>query len=160
MQQLQHKNLSNASFLPEIRKLLAEGKKVTLRAKGWSMRPFVEHERDLVQIAPCLPQSLRKGDVVLAQVQGGYYVIHRIVRLQGEALVLQGDGNVGTVEHCLRNEVLGKIEGFYRKGRKMPDLVTEKKWKMYSQIWCLLTPIRPYLLAFYRRIYLKCFPPL
>ncbi len=34
------------------------------------------------------------------------------------------------------------------------------KWKTYSWVWMRLRPIRRYLLAFYRRIWLKLFKPI
>lgn len=154
------RTIANARFIPQIYEFLREGRTTRFRVQGWSMRPFVEHERDEVLLAPCSPSQLKVGDVVLAEVAPQQYVLHRIVNVQGNALVLQGDGNVGTVERCGREAVMGIALGFYRKGRKTPDLCRGVKWKLYSVIWLSLTPIRRYLLAAYRRLWLRWFPPL
>ena len=37
---------ANAEFLPEVVKMLNEGHTVTLRLRGYSMRPFLENDRD------------------------------------------------------------------------------------------------------------------
>ena len=37
---------ANADFLPEVVKMLNEGHTVTLRLRGFSMRPFLENDRD------------------------------------------------------------------------------------------------------------------
>ena len=56
-------------------------------------------------------------------------------------------------------DVVGIVTEFYRKGRKTPDLASGKKWRYYSKIWLLLTPLRRYLLYAHRNIWLKIFPP-
>lgn len=40
------KQFPNDKFLPEVVRLLDEGYTVTLRLKGYSMRPFLENNRD------------------------------------------------------------------------------------------------------------------
>lgn len=37
---------ANADFLPEVVKMLNQGHTVTLRLRGFSMRPFLENDRD------------------------------------------------------------------------------------------------------------------
>ena len=44
-------------------------------------------------------------------------------------------------------------------GRKKLDRTDGLKWLVYSWFWTRLFPIRRYLLAFYRRIWLKIFKP-
>lgn len=155
-----HISISNSIFIPQVRDLLREGRTARFRVRGWSMRIFVEHDRDEVLLAPCDATQLKIGDVVLAETSPGQYVLHRIVNSQGDKLVLQGDGNVGNQEHCRRSDVIGVAQGFYRKGRQIPDLTSDTKWKLYSHLWLMLTPMRRYLLAAYRRIWLRFFPPL
>lgn len=40
------KQFPNDKFLPEVVRLLDEGHTVTLRLRGYSMRPFLENNRD------------------------------------------------------------------------------------------------------------------
>ena len=50
--------------------------------------------------------------------------------------------------------------GFYRKGRARLDRTNGFKWGLYSVVWMSLRPVRRYLLAAYRRIWLKLFKPI
>ncbi|MBR6962167.1 MAG: S24/S26 family peptidase [Prevotella sp.] len=148
--------MANSVLLPEIVRLLNEGHTVTLRLRGFSMRPFLEDGRDKALLTKAV--SPKVGDPVLAEIEPKHFVLHRIISIQGDNVVLRGDGNLG-VEHCKLGDVKGAVIGFYRKGRSKLDRTDGKKWRTYSWIWTRLYPIRRYLLAFYRRIWLRLFKP-
>ena len=148
---------ANAQLLPEIVQLMDEGHTVTLRLRGYSMRPFLEDNRDKALLAKA--KDINLGDAVLAEIEPGRYVLHRIISIKGDEVILRGAGNVG-VEHCHRNDVKGFAIGFYRKGRKKIDKTNSFKWRFYSLVWYLLLPVRPYLLAAYRRLWLTHFKPI
>ncbi|MCI5710484.1 MAG: S24/S26 family peptidase [Prevotella sp.] len=148
---------NNSEFLPEVVKMLNERHTVTLRLRGFSMRPFLEDGRDKALLTK--PVTIKKGDAVLAEVTPGHYVLHRIISIKGENVVLRGDGNIG-VERCSLADIKGFAIGFYRKGRTKLDRTNGLKWRVYSLVWTTLFPLRRYLLAFYRRIWLKMFKPL
>ena len=150
------KQFANALLLPEIVKMLNEGHTVTLRLRGYSMRPFLEDNRDKALLTH--PTHPKVGDPVLAEIQPGHFVLHRIVAIEGENVTLRGDGNLAD-EHCLLSDVKGAVIGFYRKGRQQLDRTDGLKWRIYSWFWMNLYPIRRYLLAFHRRIWLKVFKP-
>ncbi|MGI6223731.1 MAG: S24/S26 family peptidase [Prevotella sp.] len=147
----------NAVLLPEIIKLVNEGHTVTLLLKGFSMRPFLEDGRDKAMLTKV--NHPKVGDPVLAETYKGHFVLHRIVNIQGDNVTLRGDGNLG-VEECKLQDIRASIVGFYRKGRKKMDLTTGRKWKVYSWIWMRLFPIRRYLLAAYRKIWIPLFGPM
>lgn len=147
---------ANADFLPEVVKMLNQGHTVTLRLRGFSMRPFLENDRDKALLVK--PSAVKVGDPVLAEVSQGHYVLHRIDRLEGENVTLRGDGNLG-VEHCKREDIVGGIIGFYRKGRIRMDRTDGWKWRLYSFFWVRLLPVRRYLLGIYRRLWIPCFGP-
>ncbi len=140
---------ANSEFLPEIVKLLDEGHSVTLKLRGFSMRPFLEDGRDKAVLTK--PSHPKVGDPVLAEVSPKHFVLHRIISIQGNNVVLRGDGNLA-VERCRIEDIKGAVQGFYRKGRNVLDRTDGKKWKVYSWIWMRLFPIRRYLLAMYRRM--------
>lgn len=145
---------ANAVLLPEIVKMLDEGHTVTLRLRGYSMRPFLEDNRDKALLTKAIDPKV--GDPVLAEAGPKHFVLHRIVKIEGDAVTLRGDGNLGD-EHCRLQDVKGAVIGFYRKGRTTLDRTDGRKWRIYSYIWMHLYPIRRWLLAFYRRIWLKVF---
>ena len=146
--------LSNAEFLPEIVKLMDEGHTVTLRLRGFSMRPFLEDNRDKALMTKAMNPKV--GDPVLAEIEPKHFVLHRIIQINGDNVTLRGDGNLGN-EYCTLGDVKGAVIGFYRKGRTTLDRTDGWKWRTYSFFWTRLYPIRRYLLAFYRRIWLKLF---
>ena len=133
------KEFANEVIIPEIAKLLDEGHSVTLKLRGVSMRPFLEDGRDkAILTKPCSP--LKVGDVVLAEVAPRRYALHRIVKIDGNSVVMRGDGNIAT-EQCDISKVFGIAHCFYRKGRKSPDYTTGRKWRLYSAVWTALLPV-------------------
>ena len=147
--QIREIQFSNAELLPEIVKLINEGHTVTLRLKGFSMRPFLENNRDKALLTK--PKDIKVGMPVLAQISPGTYVLHRIVDIKGDSITLLGDGNLNT-ESCSRKDVEALAIGFYRKGRNKLDSIYSAKWKLYSALWTRLLPIRRYLLFIYRHL--------
>jgi hypothetical protein len=146
--------LANEILIPEIVKLMDEGHTITLRLKGFSMRPFLEDNRDKALLTKA--HDPKVGDPVLAETAPKHYVLHRIIKIEGDNVTLRGDGNLGE-EHCTLVDVKGAVIGFYRKGRKTLDRTDGRKWRVYSFVWTRLYPIRRYLLAFYRRIWIPLF---
>ncbi len=145
---------ANAQLLPEIVKLLDEGHTVTLQLRGVSMRPFLEDKRDKALLIKA--KDVKVGDPVLAETSPSHYVLHRVIQIDGNHVALRGDGNLG-VEMCEIENIKASVVGFYRKGRKKLDRTDGLKWKIYSKIWTSIFPLRRYLLAVYRRIWIPVF---
>lgn len=136
--------------MPHVIDLLQEGHTVTIVLKGRSMRPFLEDGRDKGLIAKL--HNPKRGDVVLAEVRKGEYVLHRIMRIKGQNVTLMGDGNMSG-EHCTLDDLKGFAVGFYRKGSGKLEKTNSAKWKIYSLVWTILYPIRRYLLFLYRKMH-------
>ncbi len=129
---------------------------MSLKLRGFSMRPFLEDKRDTAVMKKAA--KVVCGEPVLAEIAPGRYVLHRIVGIDGDNVTLLGDGNL-TTEHCRKSDVKAQIIGFYRKGRKELDLIEGRKWRTYSKVWMHLRPVRRYLLGIYRR-WVKLFGPI
>ena len=136
--------MANEVLLPQVVQMLHEGHTVTLPLRGRSMRPFLEDGRDKALLV-AVKEPPRVGDAVLAEISKGHYVLHRIVKIDGEDVTLRGDGNLGT-ESCRLEDIRALAAAFYRKGRNEPDSVNGWKWRIYSWLWTRLLPIRRYLL--------------
>ncbi len=72
---------------------LGRGETVKLRPRGHSMRGKV-NDGDIVTIAPCDPNTLRVGDIVLVRVHGTVY-LHLIKAVnQGRFLIGNNRGGI------------------------------------------------------------------
>lgn len=142
-------------MMEEIRTLVSEGKSVTLTVKGNSMNPFIVHLRDRMTLGPWEDEDIRKGTVALVRDIRGNYVIHRIIKRDKNTITLLGDGNVGFTETSTTADIIGIMKSVERKGRvwTKDSLV----WRTYSWIWMVLTPLRRYPLAIWRRLFLKSY---
>ena len=140
---------ANSILIPKIIELLDEGHTVTINLRGYSMRPYLENNRDKALIRKIgIP---KKGDVVLAETGPKVYVIHRIIKINGDDITLRGDGNIG-YEYCKRSDLKGYVIGFYRKGRTKLEKTNAPGWLIYSALWTALFPLRRYLLFIYRKL--------
>lgn len=136
-------SMPNELLFPEVIRYLEMGKTVTIPLKGNSMRPFLCHQRDNALLCRCDKPCV--GNPVLAEVTPNKYVLHRIVAINGDHVTLRGDGNLG-VEYCRLADVKALAYGFLRKGRTTPDLISHRKWRVYSWLWMRLLPVRRPLL--------------
>lgn len=137
-------------MMKEIRQLISEGKTVTITAKGHSMNPFIRHLKDQVTLGPWRNEDIRKGSAVLVLTDKGDYVLHRIVKRTGNALTLEGDGNVGLNENSCTDKVIGILYSVTRNGRIYPT--DGFVWRTYSLLWSIIRPIKRYPLHIWRRL--------
>jgi len=117
-----------------IEDLLEAGETITTTATGNSMRPTFRNGRDRICIAPCDSSNLQVGDVVYF-FRGDQYCVHRIIEINGDKLVIRGDGNAHNpkyYERVRRSAVLGKvISGTMRGGHKFT--IEDSIWKNNTQ---------------------------
>ena len=141
--------LPNEAFLPVVAESVAEGHTAIIAVKGYSMRPFLEHLRDKVKLEYCPAADLKVGDAVLAEISRGHFVLHRIIKKEGDMVTLMGDGNIRGTEHCSVSEVRARVREYIRPGGHVikaddPALCRMIRW------WRRLLPIRRYLLFIYK----------
>lgn len=135
--------ISNSQFFEEVARMLSEGATVTIPTLGSSMLPFIKGGRDKVALRS--PQGIRRGDIVLARLEGNRYVLHRIYRLSEDRVTLMGDGNLQAVENCASCCVIGVAVKIIRGGREVD--CRSRKERLKAAIWRRLLPLRRYLLA-------------
>lgn len=140
-----------ASIMSEISRLISEGHTVTITAKGYSMNPFIVHLRDEITLGPWEDSMIQKGAVVLVRDIRGNFLIHRIIRRDSDSIVLMGDGNVGLTETAKTDGIIGIMTAVTKKGRTYPtDGLT---WRLYSWFWQMITPVKRYPLALWRKLH-------
>ena len=136
-------------IMEEISRLISEGKTVSITAKGYSMNPFIMHLRDQITLGPWKDEQITKGAVVLTKDIKGRFIVHRIIRRDGDTIILMGDGNIGITETAMAQDVVGLMYSVTKKGRTYS--VKSLRWRLYSWFWKILTPVRRYPLALWRR---------
>lgn len=159
--------VANDILIPELARLIAEGKEVRFTPSGVSMRPFIEGDRDAVILAP-LYRAPRVGDILLACVTNHQspitnhqssptYVLHRLIRIEdvlstldSPLYILQGDGNLSGEEQCIRGDIIALVKHIETpSGRRKP--LTR------GRLWYALKPLRKWLLKIYRHTILKTY---
>lgn len=143
--------MNNAEFLPYVVELANSGHEVTIPLRGVSMRPYLEDRRDNA-ILVSVTSPLKVGDVVLAEIFPGQFVLHRIMEIKGDKVELQGDGNLIADGLFPYSCVKLIAKGFYRKGSNKFSPVEGRYFRVYSWSWMRLKPMRRYLLAAWRRL--------
>ena len=141
--------VSDETIIEEAIRLVNEGVSVTLPVDGRSMLPFIIGGRESV-ILQKLPAP-EVGQVVLAWVEGCRYVVHRIIRIDGDRVTLMGDGNLAGTEHCPVGDVKALATHVVSADGKRHDLYTGRR-RLAARLWWHLRPVRRYLLAIYRRL--------
>ena len=133
-----YRTIDNDTLLGETCILLSEGKGVKLRAKGNSMRPFIRGSEDSLLLVPA--RELRKGDIVLARIDGKRYVVHRIIGMTGDRITLMGDGNLYGTEECSRSDIYGTVERIIREGKE--HNIMSRYALLSAKAWRLILPLR------------------
>ncbi len=113
---------------------------ISFKTKGRSMEPLFREHRDIVNIRT-VSRKLKRGDVVLYPDDAGIFLIlHRVIKDEGETLLIRGDNNYFD-EHRYKDEIVGVMTSFFRKG-KYCDIEKSTKYRLYT--FCILNsyPIR------------------
>ena len=140
----------NEVLLPEVAELLARGTEVEIRTKGSSMLPFIVGDRDSVRLK-AMP-VYAEGDAVLAEIAPGRFVLHRIVRIDGDCVTLKGDGNLVGTESCRFKDIKGKAIAVVKPRGRIKDLAGAKALRRARRWNALPYFIRRYYLAILRRL--------
>lgn len=130
--------VDNDVLLSEVCSSLAHGKKVKLRARGDSMRPFIRGGEDILVISPVA--GLQRGDIILAKISGNRYVVHRIISIKSGRIVMMGDGNLYSREECGISDVYGIVGSVVRCGKEH-SLISYRA-RIYADMWRMILPLR------------------
>lgn len=104
--------------------ILAKGNQVRLRAKGWSMGPFIRNH-DIVTIAPLTQKRIKLGEIVAFKNQSGdknvRVSLHRVLQFMDyENYLIKGD-NTGNYPDGIvsRRRILGRVIKIERNNRSV-----------------------------------------
>ena len=145
--------IDNDTFFADVLQVLRQGKRVTIHVKGFSMLPFIRGGKDLVVLEQA-GDALKADDIVLFHIgpdDGGRYVMHRILSIDGDEVDIMGDGVPYNHEHVRRDQILAKAVEVVRGGKRSVDPYAPGRLRMVH-FWQWLRPLRRYILFAYRHL--------
>ena len=109
--------LSGQALLDLTRAVLARGKPIRFRARGWSMAPFIR-DGDVITVAPLLQARPGIGEVVaFVRPEDFNLVVHRVVVRRGASVLIQGDNGQDETDGIIPQEnLLGRVAQIERNG--------------------------------------------
>lgn len=125
--------------------LLESGAKIPLLVTGYSMLPFLRHERDTVWLEKA--ETLRCGQIVFFRRSAGSFILHRIRRIYPDgSLLVNGDAQ-SWCEVVPREQVVAVVRAIERDG-KIRD-AEHSFLRIRDFFWYPTRPIRPLLFRLY-----------
>lgn len=135
----------------DIERLLKEHYKIEITPRGFSMYPLFYSGRDKAIIESVDLVKLHCADVVLYRRENeGILVLHRIWKIKKEGYYMVGDQQTEIEGPLKKEQILGKMVELNRKGRKVS--IYHPCYILYSNIWLLLRPFRPFIKKIIHRI--------
>lgn len=144
------KALPNRFIFQEAENILHQGGTVKLRLIGNSMFPLLHSDIDTVVIVPVSKKKLQRGTIVLFRY-GKQYILHRIINKQNNIFQICGDGICIQKETATSENIIGILDRIEHTNGQI-TYCCSWNWRIKSEIWMLLRPMRRYLLGIYRRI--------
>ena len=122
---------------PIIKEQLEAGGQYLLPVTGCSMLPALRQGRDSVILRP--PARLKRRDIILYRRQSGQYVLHRIIRQEGEGFLCCGD-NQFLAEYVAPKQILAVVSAIMQNRRQKE--LRSLSWQLWSCLWTALFPVR------------------
>lgn len=125
------KTLSNDIFFAQVESEIAAGRSVRFKVKGNSMYPLLRNNKDEVTLSP-LTRDPSVMDIVLFRYRSKH-VLHRIIAINGNTYIIQGDGIYLSYEKCTRDDIIGLVTKVHKK--KGVDIRTSSGILRFNS-WC------------------------
>lgn len=104
-------NLPMSEMVGLIDEVVSSDGDFRLYPRGTSMLPLIVEGKDSVVLVK--PSLLSKYDIVLYRRNNGQYVLHRIIKINGDNLVLCGDNQTQLEKGITSDKVIAKVKGVY-----------------------------------------------
>ena len=135
---------------PLIREMTESGGEFRLYPRGTSMLPLLRQGVDSVALVK-IDAPLKRYDIPLYRRPDGSFVLHRILRVEGEGLCLCGDNQLTLERGVPPSAVLCRVGAVYRGDKRYE--VESFRMRAYARIWCCMSLRR--VLFFGRRCRMK-----
>lgn len=141
---------SSAEFAEIIEETINAGSCVPLVVTGSSMKPFLRDGKDTVWLKACTQADFKRGRILLFERENGAYVLHRVRKVLSDGtLVMNGDAQYWC-ENIKKEQALAVVTYIEKNGKKKScgSLV----YKMRTEIWQVLKPLRPFIFRVVRKL--------
>lgn len=137
-----------SSLSPVIQEIVQSGGTAEITVTGNSMYPMLI---DCVsQVRLCEPLVLRVGDIPLYRRDNGVFVLHRIVRCDGDIYTCCGDNQWRIEAGVRKDQILAVVTAFKRK--KNWHSCQTGWYALYAKLWITIRPLRRLLFGGWRRV--------
>lgn len=127
---------------------LETAKKASLTVTGYSMRPMLRQLKDSVILGP-VDGKLKQGDIALYLRDNGRYVLHRVIRLNGDGYLFCGD-NQAELEPVRQDQLIAVVTGYTKNGQ--PRSLDRTGYRLYSFAMVKLFRLRKCYIWLRRRL--------
>lgn len=107
-----------------LRQRLSAGGQARLRVQGSSMLPLLR-PGDTVCIAPCCPEHVRPGEIIIFQ-RGNTLITHRVLACSAHSLQTRGDSCRFSDAPIQAADILGRVVAIERDGSRHP--IKQRAW--------------------------------
>jgi hypothetical protein len=139
-----------ALAIEALRKTIEAGGVMQLTVTGNSMVPTLRHLKDGVTLAPIDVWPPPRGTIIFAQRADGSPVMHRVIRITGSCVILNGDGQAWMEGPVSRETAIAKVS-MIRRGRRYIR-ADRAVLRAYGAIWMFVRPLRRHAFAAYRAL--------
>ena len=133
-------NLPMSEMVGLINEVISDGGEFRLYPKGTSMLPLIIQGKDSVILVK--PSLLSIGDIVLYKRKSGQYVLHRIIKINGDDLVLCGDNQTELEYGITGSDVIAKVSAICKDEKVISGNCCNKKLYL-KRLW-LKRKFRPH----------------
>ncbi len=130
---------SALELMPILCAALQRGQHVRMTVTGGSMRPFLR-AGGIAELEPIGSAPL-VGDVLLVRCGSGpgRYVLHRLVRVEGEKLFIRGDAQEYSDGPFAQEDILGRVVEYCSNGRVRR--LDSGVYRFLGRAWLLCFPL-------------------
>ena len=147
--------MSNEEFylsdaIDVIEEVLSGGGEFRMYPKGTSMLPLIRQGIDSVVLMRRSDGRVKKGDIAFYRRESGAFVLHRVMRVQGDGtLVMCGDNQTVYEKNVKPSQIIGYV-GRIHRGEDLLA-IDSFKYRFYVTVWCFM-PLRR-TISFVRRVF-------
>lgn len=123
--------------MPIICSALKRGQRVRMTVTGSSMLPFI-YDGDVVELEH-IPTFPKMVDIVLVQCSEERYVMHRVVRVEGDTIFLRGDAQLNCEGSFTLQNILGRVTWSFHNGFARTH--NRGIWRLTALLWTRIFPM-------------------